>query len=237
VETREVLTKREKEVVLELLDGGRVATIAELFGVSPRTVSNHLKTAFWKLGVHSQPELIELARSDPQRLGLDEALNARSQIAQEELERRCARAIERLIARVEQAHRGPLALAQLREAVRAALPLDPERRREWRDWLELKSRTDSVGGAGAGAASQQMVDEWRDSTAEMVVRLQQARVVRKDIEAGDVLRSLGALALGAGTRLLGNASESAVERELRMLDGFVHALSPAPPGRQEAEPL
>jgi DNA-binding CsgD family transcriptional regulator len=48
------LTKREKEVVLELLDGGRVSTIAALFGISPRTVSNHLKKAFWKLDVHSQ---------------------------------------------------------------------------------------------------------------------------------------------------------------------------------------
>ena len=49
----ESLTKREKEVVLELLDGGRVSTIAALFGISPRTVSNHLKKALWKLDVHS----------------------------------------------------------------------------------------------------------------------------------------------------------------------------------------
>ena len=47
------LTKREKEVVLELLEGGRIATIAELFGVSPRTVSNHLKSSYRKLDVHS----------------------------------------------------------------------------------------------------------------------------------------------------------------------------------------
>ena len=39
------LTSREKEIVLELLEGGRVATIAELFGVSPRTVRNHLKSS------------------------------------------------------------------------------------------------------------------------------------------------------------------------------------------------
>ena len=58
------LTKREKEVVRELLEGGRVATVAKLFGISPRTVSNHLKSSFQKLGVHSQAELIELARSN-----------------------------------------------------------------------------------------------------------------------------------------------------------------------------
>jgi DNA-binding CsgD family transcriptional regulator len=231
VETRDALTKREKEVVLELLDGGRVATIAELFDLSPRTVSNHVKTAFWKLDVHSQPELIELARSDPARLGLDEALSARSQLAQEELERRCQAAIQRLIARIEEAHAGPQGLAQLRGAVRAALPLDPERRRDWRDWLELKTRTDSAGGSGVD--SQRMVDEWRDSTTGMVAQLQEAEVLRADLEPGDVLRSLGALALGAGTRLLGNASERSVEQEVRMLDGFVDALANVPASRRE----
>ncbi len=220
--THDVLTKREKEVVLELLDGGRVATIAALFGVSHRTVGNHLKAAFAKLGVHSQPELISLARADPGRLGLEEALSARSQIAQAELERRCERAIERLMARVEEAHCGPAGLGQLRAAVRAALPLDPETRREWRDWLELKARMDARGDPGAGG--QRMVDEWRDSTATTVARLQDAGLLRTDLEPGDVLRSLGALALGAGTRLLGNASPNAVKQELRMLDGFVDAL-------------
>ncbi|MAE96326.1 MAG: hypothetical protein CL910_16875 [Deltaproteobacteria bacterium] len=228
-ESKDTLTRREKEVVLELLDGGRVATIAELFGISPRTVSNHLKTAFWKLGVHSQAELIELARSDPSHLGLDEALSARSQLAQDELERRCTGAIERMIARIEEAHAGPPGLRQLRHAARAALPLDPERRRDWRDWLELRARQDS--GRGAGAASQHLVDEWRDSTAGTVERLQEAGLVREDLEPRDVLRSLGALALGVGTRLLGDASPGSVERELRMLDGFVAALA-APPGSE-----
>ncbi|MBW2421293.1 MAG: hypothetical protein JRH19_22315 [Deltaproteobacteria bacterium] len=68
----------------------------------------------------------------------------------------------------------------------------------------------------------------RDSTTVMVARLQNAGVLRADLEPGNVLRSVGALALGAGTRLLGNASEGSVEQELRMLDGFVDALAAAP---------
>jgi len=120
-------------------------------------------------------------------------------------------------------------MAQLRAAVRAALPIGPERRREWRDWLELKTRLDA--GDGSGTSSQQLIDEWRDSNCRNVERLQDAGIVRTDIESGEVLRSLGALALGAGTRLLGNASKSSVEMELRMLDGFVNALSgPQKPG-------
>jgi DNA-binding CsgD family transcriptional regulator/AcrR family transcriptional regulator len=222
-ETFESLTKREKEVVLELLDGGRVASIAGLFGLSPRTVSNHVKAAFWKLGVHSQAELIELARTAPDKLGLDGVLSTRSQLAQSQLEQCCAQAIARLIARVNAAYVGPPALAQVRAAVRAALPLDPERRREWRDWLELKTRVDASG--GPGASFQAMIDEWRDSTTRNVERLQEAGELRTDLEPSDLLRSLGALALGAGTRLLGNASRASVEAELKMLDGFVDALA------------
>lgn len=225
--TRDELTKREKEVVLELLDGGRVATIAELFGLSPRTVGNHVKSAFSKLDVHSQPELIELARSDPSRLGLTEALRSRAQLAQSELESRCEQALQRMFARIEAAHRGPRRLSQLRAAVRAALPLDSERRRDWRDWLELKSRSDTDG--TAVATTQHMIDEWRDSTTEVVASLQRTGAVRTDLEPREVLRSLGALALGAGTRLLGNASERSVAQELRMIDGFLDALAgPAP---------
>ena len=43
------------------------------------------------------------------------------------------RAVAVLVARIEEAHRGPRGLAQLRGSVRAALPLDSERRRDWRD--------------------------------------------------------------------------------------------------------
>ena len=50
-------------------------------------------------------------------------------------------------------------------------------------------------------------------------------MLRADLDPTDVLRSVGALALGAGIRLLGNASPSAVEQELRMLGGFIDALA------------
>ena len=129
-------------------------------------MSNHLKSAFSKLGVHSQAELIELARSEPRRLGLEEEVSGRSQLALAELEQRCVRARDRLIARVETAYVGPPALSQLREAVREALPLDP----------------------------------------------------------GELLAATGALALGAGARLLGNTSEASAEKELHMLDTFVDSL-------------
>lgn len=53
------LSRREREVLLSLADGNRVATIARSLFISPHTVRNHLKSVFAKLGVGSQVELLE----------------------------------------------------------------------------------------------------------------------------------------------------------------------------------
>ncbi len=214
------LTKREKEVVLRLLEGGRVATIADHFGLSPRTVSNHLKSSFWKLGVHSQAELIELVRSEPQRIGLEKEPPA--QMGMEELEERCHQARERLVRRVEEAYTGPPALSQLRTATRAALPLDPERRQDWRDWLELRARSDAKGDPTGDP--QQGIESWRELNIDRVSCLQKAGLIRGDLKPEELLATIGALTMGAAARLVGNANEASIERELRMIDAFVDSL-------------
>lgn len=56
------LSPRERDVLEHLLDGHRVSTISSRLEVSEHTVRNHLKSMFRKLGVHSQPELIDFAR-------------------------------------------------------------------------------------------------------------------------------------------------------------------------------
>ncbi len=219
-EPRSKLTKREKEVVVRLAQGGRVATIAEDFGLSPRTVSNHLKSSFWKLGVHSQAELIELTRSDPERLGVEKSPS--TPIGMGELRERFRLAREKLIQRVEAAYEGPPALSQLRGAVRAALPLDPERRQDWRDWLELRTRSDAEGDLVGDP--QQGVEAWRKMNVDRLGQLQEAGLVRDDLEPEDLLATIGALTVGAGARLVGNASEGSADKELRMIDAFVDSL-------------
>jgi len=59
----ELLSRRERDVVLQLLQGHRVVSIAELLEVSEHTVRNHLKSIFRKLGVHSQAELVDRLHS------------------------------------------------------------------------------------------------------------------------------------------------------------------------------
>lgn len=56
------LSAREQEVLAGLLDNRRVSTIAVALCISQHTVRNHLKAIFKKLGVRSQPQLIESCR-------------------------------------------------------------------------------------------------------------------------------------------------------------------------------
>jgi DNA-binding CsgD family transcriptional regulator len=56
------LTTRERDIVERLLSGDRVPAIARSLFLSQSTVRNHLASAFAKLGVSSQQELIDLFR-------------------------------------------------------------------------------------------------------------------------------------------------------------------------------
>ena len=57
------LTSRQWQVLVRLLQGARVGTIALEMYLSPSTVRNHLSIVYRKLGVHSQAELIEKFRA------------------------------------------------------------------------------------------------------------------------------------------------------------------------------
>lgn len=52
------LSKREKEVLDQVLRGLRVNGVAEALNISRHTVRNHLKAIYRKLDVHSQVELL-----------------------------------------------------------------------------------------------------------------------------------------------------------------------------------
>jgi len=58
-----LLTNRERQVIMLLAAGLRVANIAEELHLSEHTVRNHLKGIFRKLGVTTQAELVRRLRS------------------------------------------------------------------------------------------------------------------------------------------------------------------------------
>jgi len=61
------LSPREREVLIHLVSGDRVATIARELFISENTVRNHLKSIFGKLEVRSQVELLERFRDGSHR--------------------------------------------------------------------------------------------------------------------------------------------------------------------------
>ena len=56
------LSTRELEIIMRLMDGKRVPAIAGELFLSQGTIRNHLSSAFHKLGVRSQQELLDLLR-------------------------------------------------------------------------------------------------------------------------------------------------------------------------------
>jgi DNA-binding NarL/FixJ family response regulator len=56
------LTSRQWEILVRLLRGDRVSTIARNLFVGQSTVRNHLSATFRLFGVHSQAELLALLR-------------------------------------------------------------------------------------------------------------------------------------------------------------------------------
>jgi DNA-binding CsgD family transcriptional regulator len=57
------LSDRERDVVLAMCRGLRLAEIARVLGISHHTARNHLKRVFKKLGVHSQVEMLSVLGS------------------------------------------------------------------------------------------------------------------------------------------------------------------------------
>ncbi len=64
-ELPDTLTPRETEIVRLLLQGMRVANIAETLFLSRHTVRNHLRAIFTKVGVRSQTDLVAKLRAAP----------------------------------------------------------------------------------------------------------------------------------------------------------------------------
>ncbi len=135
----EDLSKRESEILAELVGGRRISTIAEHFFISPHTVRNHLRGIFGKLGVHSQAELVEYVRQNPSVLG-EHARRDGQGLSSDELISAYKQANERVSSRIDTILAERWGPDGLREMMRAVLPHDDATRAEWRIRLDLWSR-------------------------------------------------------------------------------------------------
>ena len=205
------LSKREQEVLAELRRGGRVPTIAAALSISPTTVRNHLQRIFWKLGVHSQAELIEHVREHPETLK-DVDAEARYWSANRRL------AIE--INEILEKRWGPTAF---HEVVHRALPLSSAGREEWQARFTVWGRGDATSREHAAKRTEEM-NQWRTLASERVERAQKAGWLRSDLSSAEFLEQLFSLLVGVAFQLLTEFEPERSATQVQVVDAFLDNL-------------
>jgi DNA-binding CsgD family transcriptional regulator len=208
---QDALSKREQEVLAELRRGGRVPTIAATLSISPTTVRNHLQRIFWKLGVHSQAELIEHVRENPETLK-DVDAEARYWSANRRLE------IE--INEILETRWGPTAF---HEVVHRALPLTAAGREEWQARFTVWGRGDATSEEHAGKRKAEM-NQWRALASERVERAQKAGWLRSDLSSAEFLEQLFSLLVGVAFQLVTEFDPGRSETQIQVVDAFLDNL-------------
>jgi DNA-binding CsgD family transcriptional regulator len=213
------LTKREQEVLAHLAEGGRVATVAKALFVSPHTVRNHLRSIFAKLGVHSQPELLEHVRENPEVLGAATPLPMPR--TRENLIREYHEADRKLTERIAKALLKPPGSARVRAILHEALPLDAERAREWRTRLDLWCLASDA--PELAKVHRKQVDRRMALMQERIRNAQRDGWVQPDLDPLELAQMLHSLILSATIQLLQHPSSQ--DAQLRIIDAYVDSVT------------
>lgn len=215
----ESLSKREQEVLARLVEGERVATVAKALFLSPHTVRNHLRSIFAKLGVHSQPELLEHVREHPGLLG--KATPLPTPRTRDNLVRECEEADRQLTKRMAKAFLEPPGAERLRAMLHEALPLDAERAHEWRARLDLWCLASDS--SELATAHRERMDRRLALTKEQVRNWQREGWLQPDLDPEELAQMLRSLVLSATIQLLQHPSSR--DTQLRIIDAHVDALT------------
>ncbi len=220
----ETLSRREREVVAELTRGGRVPTIAQRLSISPTTVRNHLQRIFWKLGVHSQAELVEYVRAHPEALsGGADAADARATTPAED---RYWAVNARLGAELDAIVKEQWGPEVVREVLHRALPLSDEGREEWRARLAVWSEEPAPDSDLSARRAAEM-ESWRGQALERIERAQDDGWVRSDLTAATILEQLFSLLVGVSMQMVTDPGSSRLEL-VRVVDAYIDDLQTGP---------
>jgi DNA-binding CsgD family transcriptional regulator len=214
---QDALSPREQEVLAELRAGGRVPSIAKRLSISRVTVRNHLQRIFWKLGVHSQSELIEHVREHPETLPDSKASHDAN------AEQRYWSANRRLSLEVDEilgARWGPRVL---HEVVHRALPLSEAGREEWQARFAIWSRPETASEEHAARRASEM-DQWHDGANKQIKRAQVEGWLRSDLSSEESLEQLFSLLVGVSIQLITDIEPTRSEAQVRVVDAFLDNL-------------
>jgi DNA-binding CsgD family transcriptional regulator len=216
---REELSEREKQVAAQLAVGLRVAGVAEQLCIAEATVRNHLRSIFAKLDVHSQSELIDLMRREPNLAGAYRRIEGIHEpgLADELAE------VDRLVEkRIEEAFASHEGLDAMKAVFRAVLPLDEQRRREWRTRLAVH----------AVAPQQRAVRDlfglvrrkWTSRPLGRIADFQRDGWLRQDLDPEKVRQRLANAVHGAAVALISDPSPAESRRQLALIDELLDSL-------------
>lgn len=218
---REELSEREKQVAAHVAAGLRAAGVARELCIAEVTVRNHLRSIFSKLDVHSQSELIDVLRGEPQLLGAyrsvaggDEAVPLAHELGAADL------AVEERLDEVFSSLQG---LAAMKAAIRAVLPLDEARRREWRTRLAVHAVAPER--RNVREAFSEVRRKWAARPLDRIGLFQDGGWVRKELDAEDVRRQLFAAVYASALVLLADTSEDEQKRQLAAIDDLLESLA------------
>ncbi len=215
----EALTEREQEIAAFLARGARISTVARDLRISEHTVRNHLKSIFSKLGVHSQAELVERVRALPDILGRfgDGNHEERSRLAE-----RVRQANLRKREQLDKVFVEQDGLEAMKTVLRAVLPLDEERQREWRTRLKLRAVHDP-----AELRDVLEVVGWgAERPLRRIEELQSQGWIRQDLEPRAIYRQMRNRVHAAVMGLLEDPSEECARHHLESLDAYLESLAP-----------
>jgi DNA-binding CsgD family transcriptional regulator len=215
----EALSDREQQVASQLATGLRVSGIARELCIAEVTVRNHLRTIFSKLDVHSQSQLVELVRRHPMILGAHRRVEGLSEpsLADElaEVDRQTIKRIDAVFAD----HDG---FEAMKAVFRAVLPLDEERRREWRTRLAVHAVADQQ--REVREVFGEVYQRWRSRPLDRILGFQDAGWLRADLDPDETRRRLVGVVHGAALALLADPSPEEKRRQLAEVDAVLESL-------------
>jgi DNA-binding CsgD family transcriptional regulator len=216
----EALSSRESEILSHLVGGGRVASIADKLFISRHTVRNHLRNIFWKLGVHSQAELIERVKASPEILG-DRAAELGTEESKEILAA-YTRGNQRLAKEIEHIQTGQWGPDGFRELMHTTIPTDDQAADEWRARLDFWSRERLE--PALAAAREQQIGPWRERAVARIVRAQEEGWLRDQASPPELLEGLFSLIVGISLQLVKDPEQKTRDMQKRLLDLYLDSL-------------
>jgi AcrR family transcriptional regulator len=201
------------------MEGARVATVAKALFISPHTVRNHLRSIFAKVGVHSQPELLEHFREHPELLR--NATRLPTGRTRDDLIREFEEVDRLLTERIARAFLEPPGAERLRAILHEALPLNVERVHEWRARIDLWClASDSP---ELAMVHQEQMDQRLALMKERIREAQREGWLQPDLDPEELAGTLRSLVLSATVQILQEPSSQ--DTQLRIIDAYVDSLT------------